>query len=144
MKNFAVHSGSWSKKGNFTGKNAKGLKVFVSNASMISLGFAEGKAITPFYAIADDVEIGILALDATGVPILDDKGQPTFLKDKETNEPVTTTRFEALSVFANKQSLLDAQADDATLDAEVAKAVNDAVASIGGMSMATQLASANV
>lgn len=133
MKNFAVHSGSWSKKGNFTGKNAIGKKVFVSASNMASLGFKEGESIKPFYAIVDDVEIGQFALDATGLPILDEKGQPTILRDKDTNEPVTTTRFEAVSVYPTKQALLDAQADDASLDAEVEAVRSNAIASVGSL-----------
>ena len=131
MKNFAVHSGSWSKKGNFTGKNAVGKTVFVSTSNMASLGFKEGDAIKPFYAIVDDVQIGQFALDATGLPILDEKGKPTILRDEETGKPVTTTRFEALSVYPTKIALLDAQADDASLDAEVDAVRRNAVASIG-------------
>ena len=131
MKNFAVHSGSWSKKGNFTGKNAVGKTVFVSASNMASLGFKEGDAIKPFYAIVDDVQIGQFALDATGLPILDEKGKPTILRDDESGKPVTTTRFEALSVYPTKQALLDAQADDASLDAEVDAVRRNAVASVG-------------
>jgi hypothetical protein len=133
MKNFAVHSGSWSKKGNFTGKNAIGKKVFVSATNMASLGFKEGDIIKPFYAIVDDVQIGQFALDATGLPVLDEKGQPVILRDNQTGEAITTTRFEAVSVYSTKQALLDAQADDASLDAEVEAVRNNAVASVGAM-----------
>jgi hypothetical protein len=133
MKNFAVHSGSWSKKGNFTGKNAVGKTVFISGNNMASLGFKEGDAIKPFYAIVDDVQIGQFALDATGLPILDEKGKPVILRNEETGLPVTTSRFEALSVYPTKQALLDAQADDASLDAEVEDVRKKAIANVGSL-----------
>lgn len=131
MKNFAVQSGVWSKKGNFTGKNAVGKTVFVSASNMSTLGFKEGDAIKPFYAIADDVQIGQFELTVTGLPVMGEDGKPKILRDKETGEPITTNRFEALSVYATKQALLSAQADDASLDAEVDAVRRDAIASVG-------------
>lgn len=131
MKNFAVQSGVWSKKGNFTGKNAFGKPVFISNSNMLSLGYKEGDAIKPFYAIVDDVQIGQFELTVTGLPVMGDDGKPKILRDKETGEPVTTNRFEALSVYATKDALLSAHADDASLDAEIEAARNNAIASIG-------------
>jgi hypothetical protein len=133
MENFTVHSGSWSKKGNFQGKSLFNKTVFIHESKMLSLGYAKDATPTfPFYAVADTVNIGQFALDATGSIVLDKAGKPT-IKLKADGTPDTTPRFEALSVFATKPQLLQAYADEASLDAEVEYAKNDAVASIGAM-----------
>jgi uncharacterized protein (DUF952 family) len=133
MENFTVHSGSWSKKGNFQGKSLFNKTVFIHESKMLSLGYAKDATPTfPFYAVADTVNIGQFALDATGSIVLDKAGKPT-IKLKADGTPDTTPRFEALSVFATKPQLLQAYADEASLDAEVDYAKSEAVASIGAM-----------
>jgi hypothetical protein len=133
MENFAVHSGSWSKKGNFQGKSLFNKSIFIHESKMLALGFAKDAVVSfPFYAVADTVPIGQFQLDATGSIVLDKAGKPA-IKLNPDGTPATTPRFEALSLFATKPQLLQAYADEASLDAEVEYVKNDAVASIGAM-----------
>lgn len=133
MENFAVHSGSWSKKGNFQGKSLFNKSIFIHESKMLQLGFAKDTIPSyPFYAVADTVQIGQWQLDATGSIVLDKAGKPT-VKLNPDGTPDTTPRFEALSLFADKNSLLQAYADEASLEGEVEFAKNNAVASIGAM-----------
>ena len=144
MINFAVRSGSWSKKGNFTGKNAFGKDVFIHESKMSTLGYKVGDAVTPFFVIADDVAIGAFQLDATGLPVLGKDGKPSIKLNADGTPDKSTIRFEALSAFATKQSLLDAYADEASLEGEVEFAQANAIASIGALKSAESFAEATL
>lgn len=136
MINFSVRSGSWSKKGNFTGKNAFGKDVFIHETKMATLGYKAGDAIKPFFVIADDVPIGQFQLDPTGLPVLGKDGKPAIKLNADGTPDKSTIRFEALSAFATKQELLDAYADEASLEGEVKFAQENAIASIGALKSA--------
>lgn len=119
MKNFAIHSGNFSKKGNFTGYTALGEKLFIHNSQMNGLGWAKQEDVKfPFYAIGAVRQIGQL----------DDNGQPKINPD---GTAVLVDRLQALSVFATKDALTSAHVDTATLDIEIKQAVTSQAKSAG-------------
>lgn len=119
MKNYAITSGKFTGKGNFTGYTAKGERLHVHAAQMSSLGWkSDAEVKFPFFAIGAVKQIGQLNEDAT--PKVD-----------ANNQPVLVDRLTAMSVFATKVALVAAHADDATLDIEVAKAVKESAVANG-------------
>src|SRR6185369_10368286 len=100
-KSTQILSGNFSagegKKGNFTGYNAKGEKIFVHKAQMETLGFKENKDVKPFYAVIGEREIATR----------DEDGQPTGK---------ITKRVQALSVFPTSEALIKAVNSDAVLE----------------------------
>ena len=119
MKNFAIHSGNFSKKGNFTGYTALGEKLFIHNSQMNGLGWAKQEDVKfPFYAIGAVRQIGQL----------DENGQPKINPD---GTAVLVDRLQALSVFATKDALTSAHVDTATLDIEIKQAVTSQAKSAG-------------
>ncbi len=98
MKKTKILSGNFSagdgKKGNFSGYNTKGQRIFVNKKQMDSLGIKTDAEVKPFYAVIDEKEID--TFDANGVLT-----------------GVMTKRLQALSVFKTEAELIDAvNADD--------------------------------
>jgi len=117
-KSTQILSGNFSagegKKGNYTGYNAKGEKIFVHKAQMETLGFKTDKDVKPFFAVIGEREI----------QTLDESGEPTGK---------TTKRLQALSVFKDSKSLIEAVNSDAVLEMQ-AKAALKAEATAQGLS----------
>ncbi len=108
MKNYAITSGKFTGKGNFTGYSALGERIHVHAAQMASSGWKKDEDVKfPFYAVGETKQIGQLnennepKVDASGVAVLVD-------------------RLTATSVFATKDALLEARVEDATLNVEIA------------------------
>ena len=119
MKNFAIHSGTFSAKGNFTGYTALGEQLFIHKSQMNSLGWTKQEDVKfPFYAIGGVKMIG--ELDASGKPAVNADGSL-----------VQKPRLQALSVFGDKTSLTQAHVDTATLDIEIKQAVSAQAKSAG-------------
>lgn len=119
MKNFAIHSGNFSGKGNFTGYTALGERLFIHKSQMNGLGWTKAEDIKfPFYAIGAVKQIG--QLDENAKPMVNPDGTP-----------VLVDRLQALSVFPNKEALTSAHVDTATLDIEIKQAVTAQAKSAG-------------
>lgn len=120
MKNFAIHSGNFSKgKGNFTGYTALGERLFIHKNQMNGLGWSTNEDVKfPFYAIGAIKQIGQL----------DENGKPAINTD---GTPVLNDRLQALSVFLSKEALTSAHVDTATLDIEIKQAVTAQAKSAG-------------
>lgn len=119
MKNFAIHSGNFSAKGNFTGYTALGEKLFIHKSQMNGLGWSKQDDVKfPFYAIGTVRQIGQL----------DENAQPKMNAD---GTAVLVDRLQALSVFATKEALTSAHVDTATLDIEIKQAVTSQAKSAG-------------
>ena len=115
-KSTQILSGNFSagegKKGNFTGYNAKGEKIFVHKAQMETLGFKENKDVKPFFAVIGEREINTL----------DEDGQPTGK---------ITKRVQALSVFKDSKSLIEAVNSDAVLEIQAKAALKTEATAVG-------------
>jgi hypothetical protein len=120
MKNFAIHSGNFSKgKGNFTGYTALGERLFIHKNQMAGLSWTKQEDVKfPFYAIGAVKQIG--QLDPSGNPATNADGSP-----------VLVDRLQALSVFVSKDALTSAHVDTATLDIEIKQAVTAQAKSAG-------------
>jgi|SRR6478609_1804731 len=115
-KSTQILSGNFSagegKKGNFTGYNAKGEKIFVHKAQMETLGFKTDKDVKPFFAVIGEREIAT--------------------RDEDGN--ITTTmvkRLQALSVFADSKSLIAAVNSDAVLELQAKAALKTEATAAG-------------
>jgi hypothetical protein len=97
MKSTLITSGKFAngegQKGNFTGYNASGQRVFIHKAQMETLGFKADADVKPFYALVDDKDIQ--TRDANGE-----------LTD------VLVKRLQATSVFKTIDELLKAENSD--------------------------------
>jgi len=117
-KSTQILSGNFSagegKKGNFTGYNAKGEKIFVHKAQMETLGFKVDKDVKPFFAVIGEREIATRDEDGN-------------LTDK------MTKRLQALSVFGTSEALISAVNSDAVLELK-AKAALKTEATTAGLS----------
>jgi hypothetical protein len=115
-KSTQILSGKFSagegKKGNFTGYNAKGEKIFVHKAQMETLGFKENKDVKPFFAVIGEREI----------QLVDDNNEPTGK---------TAMRTQALSVFKDSKSLIEAVNSDAVLELQAKAALKAEATSVG-------------
>lgn len=102
MKTVAIISGDFTKKGNFSGYNAAGTRIHISDRTMESAGIKKGDKITfPLYATVVEREFNVL----------DEQG-------KETGEMFK--REQAGSVFTTKQALIEAVNADRVLALEAA------------------------
>ena len=120
MKNYAITSGKFTGKGNFTGYTAKGERLHIHAAQMSALGVSKDADVKfPFFAIGAVKQIGQLNEDAS--PKVDANGSP-----------VLVDRLTAMSVFATKEQLVAAHVDDTTLDIAIAKSVKE-VATANGL-----------
>jgi hypothetical protein len=82
-----ITSGVWSNKGNFTGKDITGERIFISKDLMASLGYSAGDIASGFSCAYTTNLIGQL----------DDAGNPRV--DAQTGEPVKVARIEATALF---------------------------------------------
>lgn len=118
MKKYAITSGKFTGKGNFTGYDALGNRIHVHQAQMNSLGWAKDADVKfPFFAVGAEKEIG--QLDENGAPKM------------ENGVAVLVKRLTATSVFASKADLTSALVDVATLDIEITKAVKATATAAG-------------
>ncbi len=110
MKNYAITSGKFTNKKNFTGYTAKGIRVHIHEAQMLALKWASDAEVKfPFYAVAEVRIIGQLGED--NKPLVVD------------GVPVTAERLTAGAVFATKEALVNASVDELTLDLSIAAEV---------------------
>ena len=119
MKKTTILSGTWSAKGNFTGKNLSGERIFISKNLMTGLGFKAGDQAKGFSAAYKTELIGQL----------DENGQPKV--DPETNEPVRVERIEATAVFLTADEMHQAFADDANHDVLIKAKIQASAKSVG-------------
>lgn len=105
-------------KGNFTGYNAKGERIFIHKAQMESLGVKNEKDLKfPFFSIIGDKDI----------QTRDEAGELTN---------VLVSRLQALSVFKTREEMLEAINSDAMLELD-AKAALATKASAAGLAKET-------
>ena len=101
MKSTKILSGKFAngegQKGNFTGYNAAGQRIFIHKAQMEALGWSKDADVKPFYALVDEKDIQ--TRDANGE-----------LTD------VLVKRLQALSVFKTQEELVDAVNSDAKIE----------------------------
>jgi hypothetical protein len=101
MKSTKILSGKFAnaegQKGNFTGYNAKGQRIFIHKAQMDALGWTKDADVKPFFALIDEKDIQ--TRDANGE-----------LTD------VLVKRLQALSVFKTQEELIDAVNADAKIE----------------------------
>jgi len=118
MKNYAITSGKFTEKKNFTGYTALGERLHIHANQMASLGWKNGDAdFKPFYAIGEVKKIG--QLDADNKPVMKD------------GQPLLVDRLTANSVFATKAELINARVEVRTLDLEIEGAVVKEAKSLG-------------
>lgn len=100
-------------KGNFSGYNSDGEKIFISKQQLTNIGWNEQKDVVfPFYVIAGEREIG--TRDANGVLTT-----------------VTTSRLQALSVFKTSEELIKASNADFKLEIEAKKDLAETASASG-------------
>lgn len=101
MKSTKILSGKFAngdgQKGNFTGYNAGGQRIFIHKNQMDTIAMKTDKDFAPFFALIDNREIQ--TRDADG---------------ELTN--VVVSRLQALSVFKTQEDLFDANNADAKLE----------------------------
>lgn len=119
MKKTTILSGTWSAKGNFTGKNLAGERIFISKNLMTGLGYKTGDQAKGFSAAYKTELIGQL----------DENAQPKV--DPETNEPVRVERIEATAIFATADEMHQAFADDANHDVLIKAKIQASAKSVG-------------
>lgn len=101
-------------KGNFTGYNAKGERIFIHKAQMEALGVKSEKDLKfPFFSIIGNKDI----------QTRDENGELTN---------VLVSRLQALSVFTTREAMLEAVNSDAMLELD-AKAQLATKASAAGL-----------
>jgi hypothetical protein len=117
MNIIAILSGSFSARGNFSGYNAAGQRIHIAAQQMEALGHTvetvKTKPITfPLYTIAVEREFSVL----------DEKGEATAEK---------FTRLQAGSVFATKESAIEAYNADKVLGLETIAELGKSAKSFG-------------
>lgn len=118
---FATGEGS---KGNFTGYNAKGERVFIHKAQMESIGMSKNEDFKPFYALIDEKDI----------QTRDENGELTDIMVK---------RLQALSVFKSAEDLISAVNADSLLEIQAKQALVASAKSSGLDQKAVDLLLAN-
>ena|SRR6478609_7082799 len=115
-KSTQILSGNFSagegKKGNFTGYNVTGDKIFVHKRLMETLGFKVDKDVKPFFAVIGEREINPF----------DENGEPTN---------VLTKRLQALSVFPDNKTLIAAMNSDIVLELQAKAALKTEAVAAG-------------
>jgi hypothetical protein len=103
MKQTRILSGNFAgegSKGNFSGYNAKGDRIFIHKRQMEALGFTSNENLVfPFFAIVGQKEINLVDADGN---ITEDK----------------TLRTQALSVFKTKEDMISAYNSDMEFEIE--------------------------
>jgi len=133
MNNYIITSGDFTNAGNFSGYNAKSVRIHFHKRQMDSLGFSKENPPTyPFYCIAETK-----TFDARK----DDKGNPIPYSDGK----FTMTRLSALSAFKDKSLLISAHAEESLLDKEIEHEINK-IATTRGLTSdsVAQLANASI
>ena len=116
MKQTQILSGKFSTgdkaKGNFTGYNAAGEKIFIFKEQMATLGFKTDADVKPFFALVDTKEIAT----------------------RDENGEITTTlvkRLQATSVFKTAAEIISAVNSDKLLALEAAAQLKTAATAAG-------------
>lgn len=117
MKSTKILSGKFAngdgQKGNFTGYNSAGKRIFIHKAQMESIGMKDDKDFKPFFALVDEREIQTRDVNGDLTDVL-------------------VKRLQALSVFKTQEELIDAVNADAKI--EIAAALDlKATASTAGL-----------
>lgn len=116
MKQTLITAGNFAgadSKGNFSGYNPAGQRIFINKKAMESLGWTKDADVKyPFYAIVGEREFNTL----------DENGEPT---DK------TFTRLQALSVYGKKEDMITAFNSEAALAIEAKVALATTAKSSG-------------
>ena len=101
MKSTKILSGKFAngegQKGNFTGYNSKGERIFIHKTQMESIGMKADADFKPFFALTDEKEIQTRDLNGDLTEVL-------------------VARLQALSVFKTIAELLEAENSDFELN----------------------------
>lgn len=127
MNSYRIISGAFTTgegaQGNFSGYTALGKRIHIFKRQMEALGYTADNAPTgkdfPLFVIAEEKLI----------PKLDKNRQP--LTDPTTGEQLTSVRLTATAVFKDKDAIVDACTEEATLGAEIKDSITKAVSSKG-------------
>lgn len=119
MKKTTILRGTWSAKGNFTGKNLSGEQIHIPKSIMADLGYKAG----------DDAKGFCVAYAEELIGQLDDNGQPKV--DPETNQPVRVSRITATAGFKTADEMHQAFADDANHDVLIKAKIQASAKSVG-------------
>ena len=119
MKKTTILRGTWSAKGNFTGKNLAGEQIHIPKALMSDLG----------YKVGDDAKGFSVAYKTDLIGQLDENNKP--LLDPETNQPIRVERVTATAAFATADEMHQAFADDANHDILIKAKVQASAKSVG-------------
>jgi len=122
---FVITSGSFTEGGNFSGYNQEAKRIHVAGRVMNNLGWTKASEVKyPFVVIAEEKTFNQLSLEK------DEQGnrKPIFKADGVT--PETFSRLTALSAFANKEALADAQCEVATIEGYLEQRLAQAKASV--------------
>ncbi len=117
MRKTTILSGKFTSgdnaKGNFTGYNAAGERIFIHKSQMEAAGMKDDKVIAfPFFALVGEKDI----------QTRDENGELTN---------VLVKRLQALSVFKSAEELISASNSDAILDIDSKVALAKAATSAG-------------
>lgn len=118
MKQTRIISGNFAgegSKGNFSGYNAKNERIFIHKRTMEAFGITndeQAKAKLPFFALIDNREINLL----------DENGE---VSDKK------AVRLQALSLFADKASMIEAFNEESVFEIEAKVALATTAKSSG-------------
>jgi len=124
MNSYSIISGGFATgpnaQGNFSGYTALGKRVHIFKRQMEALGWTTNEDVKfPFYAIAEVKTI--TKLDANRQPVIDEL----------TGQAVTSERLTATAVFQEKDSIVEACVEEATLSAEIKQSIAKAASSKG-------------
>ena len=118
MQKTNILRGTWSAKGNFTGKNISGERIFISKSLMSDLGYKPGDDAKGF-AVAYKTEM-IGQLDANNEALVDSEGVA-----------IKVPRVEATAVFRTIDELTDAFASEGQIDIDIKRKVMSSAKSAG-------------
>jgi hypothetical protein len=123
LENLNIVSGTFSAKGNFTGRTSLNKKTFIHSGTMKAKGWDSiDKVKFPFIAVSEIAQVakttarelvnddGTIVMEY--VPVLNAEGQPTF-----------DLRETTVAVFANKQEAIAAHIAESSLNNEINEAV---------------------
>lgn len=118
MQKTNILRGTWSAKGNFTGKNISGERIFISESLMAEIDYKPG----------DDAKGFAVAYHTGTIPAVDDNKQPIL---DEQGVPVMRARVEATAVFRTLDELTDAFAQEGQIDIDIKRKVMASAKSAG-------------
>jgi len=114
-----ILSGNFTENGNFSGYNLKGERFHIHKQLMAAQKWVKNEDVKfPFYVIAGNREF--TKVDANQEPLM-----------KQDGTPDTFTRLQASAVFTTVENLANAFAQDALLDAQIAKVIKATVSAEG-------------